>query len=879
MNKKIISGFLMFALAVFSMSSFVACKDYDEDSYDDLKARLNKEISLREALDIQVKALQEAIAKIKSCTCDPSQFATKEDLNNYATKGDLANYVTLEEYKKAYARIDSIAEALKNLTPGTGKDYDADIKKLYENDSLMLIKMNEINSWIVYVQNLAKQDSIRIDDLSGIVSGWGTTITELYTRVDSLIQALKHQKPQKDTIYISGGGCDSLCEAKIAKAQYTADSALTVAERALLLAVSNSSRIAALENYVNTLATKGELANEIRWLNQRIDNLLDQMVTGIIIQGTESPVIGYFNTPLDVRSQILAAYYGEVTSTVHFPSGTTGDYIDPSMIWTERQANVMGINPKLAEGNTDLNDRFVSQKNGKDQGNAGTLYLTLNPAEVDFEGKQLTLENSKGDAAAITLEALKKSDRELTFGYTRAANNGFYEAAATLTKENIDDAKMKIDYTTLESEAKAIIKEKSKASVLNFGVALINSMQDVMPAYAVKATWTSPYNTYYYTTKDYNVYSQYGIAATAIKPLSFAFLKDFNAKFPGEQRIQNLFDQIMNKINININLNLPDFSKYTGTIVFKDITLPTIDDNTFRITYYKKYTAEDLAGFGELYGDASETQLFFLVTNVKDGRYALVSTAADGSAQQLYIYDPTTKTYHLATAAEQAAWGAIEFELEVSVDINKTPEIKATLQDIVNKLNEQFGASSDLATTITNLLNDVASLGNIDTKINQAISDAKDDIKSVINSYITKVYNKLNYWIQTVPNKALQPTLMAVNNKNKAGILSQSLYLPTKASSALTLIPTSYTLETLAPAYKKFVAVTDVFDATTKAALPLADAQAKAAAANSGNNMMKVIDSEKSCTLSGEVGYIYEVTYSAVDYHGKVVNKQFYVQF
>ena len=83
----------------------------------------------------------------------------------------------------------------------------------------------------------------------------------------------------------------------------------------------------------------------------------------------------------------------------------------------------------------------------------------------------------------------------------------------------------------------------------------------------------------------------------------------------------------------------------------------------------------------------------------------------------------------------------------------------------------------------------------------------------------------------------------------------------------------------LAPAYKKFVAVTDVFDATTKAALPLADAKAKAATANGGNNMMKVIDSDKSCTLAGEVGYIYEVTYSAVDYHGKVVNKRFYVQF
>ena len=839
MNKKIISGFLMFALAVFSMSSFVACKDYDEDSYDDLKARLNKEISLREALQNQVNALDAAIKQIKSCNCDPSKYASKD------------------EFDKAMKRIDSIADALSKIKPvDPGKDYDADIKKLYENDSLMVIKMNEINSWIVYVQNLAKQDSIRIDSLSGAISGWGNTITTLYTRVDSLIQALKHQKPQKDTIYISGGGCDSLCAAKIAKAQYTADSALLIAEKALVLAVHNANRIAALENYVNTLATKGALADEVRWLNQRIDNLLDQMVTGIIIQGTESPVIGYFNTPLDVRSQILAAYYGEVTSTVHFPSGTTGDYVDPSMIWTERQANVMGINPKNAEGNTDLNDRFVSQKNGKDQGNAGTLYLTLNPAEVDFEGKTLTLENSKGDAAAITLEALKKSDRELTFGYTRAANNGFYEAAATLTKDNIDAAKMKIDYTTLEEEAKAIIKEKSKSSVLNFGAALINSMEDVMPAYAVKATWRSPYNTYNYTSKDYNVYSQYGIAATAIKPLSYAFLKDFNAKFPGEQRVQNLFDQIMSKINIQINLGLPDFSKYQGAITFNDIDLSTV---TTSVTLHISYQLTD--------PETGKVQ-YFLVT---DGQY------------RYYMADETTPwVFNIDKGTWQTkstdGWNYVT-SVPITIDLTENVDLSTTLNQIVTQINNQFGANSQLAKTITDLLNDVASLGSIDDKINKAIADAKDDIKSVINSYITKVYNKLNGWIQTIPNKALQPTLMAVNSDNKAGILSQSLYLPTKANSSLTLIPTSYTLETLAPAYKKFVAVTDVFDATTKAALPLADAKAKAATANGGNNMMKVIDSEKSCTLAGEAGYIYEVTYSAVDYHGKVVNKRFYVQF
>ena len=219
------------------------------------------------------------------------------------------------------------------------------------------------------------------------------------------------------------------------------------------------------------------------------------------------------------------------------------------------------------------------------------------------------------------------------------------------------------------------------------------------------------------------------------------------------------------------------------------------------------------------------------------------------------------------------AFGTYEGDLEIEIDINKTPQIKSLLQDIIDSINAQFGASSDLATTITSLLNDVASLGSIDGKINKAINDAKTDIKNVISSYITAAYKKLNHWISVFPNKALQPTLLAVTGNNKAGILSQSFAMPTKASgTSLTLVPTTFTLETLAPAYKKFVAVTNVWKDGAEAPA------AKGKAAN-GTNMLKVIDSEKTCTLNGEAGYLYEVSYSAVDYHGKIVTKRFYVQF
>ena len=50
-------------------------------------------------------------------------------------------------------------------------------------------------------------------------------------------------------------------------------------------------------------------------------------------------------------------------------------------------------------------------------------------------------------------------------------------------------------------------------------------------------------------------------------------------------------------------------------------------------------------------------------------------------------------------------------------------------------------------------------------------------------------------------------------------------------------------------------------------------------AEHKGTNMFRVIDSEKTCKMSGQSGYVYEITYTAIDYHGKVMIKKFYVQF
>jgi hypothetical protein len=110
-------------------------------------------------------------------------------------------------------------------------------------------------------------------------------------------------------------------------------------------------------------------------------------------------------------------------------------------------------------------------------------------------------------------------------------------------------------------------------------------------------------------------------------------------------------------------------------------------------------------------------------------------------------------------------------------------------------------------------------------------------------------------------------------------------WMPKIKAGSLSFIPTSYTLELFAPAYKKFVAITDVFEYSVDAAgnrtvTRLAEADAKAEAdAATGSNMKQVFSGIKEITMTGKKNYMYEVSYVAVDYRGLSTANQFYVLF
>ena len=198
-----------------------------------------------------------------------------------------------------------------------------------------------------------------------------------------------------------------------------------------------------------------------------------------------------FSTPFGVNSNVLIAFFGEkATRHIFFPKGA-----DEPIVWK---------GDYLIEGT----------------GNAGKLYVTVNPSSANFTGKTLKLVSTTGNEAPVELTPLKASDTELKY-LTRGENtNAFYETYATIPVEKIAKAYFTwepTDMNAFKDQIKTLLKNRGKEDIADMLQALTNLIAgDDVPAYRLQAEWSDGNNNYY-------TYSPANIAAVAIKPLSYAF--------------------------------------------------------------------------------------------------------------------------------------------------------------------------------------------------------------------------------------------------------------------------------------------------------------------------------------------------------------------
>jgi len=581
-------------------------------------------------------------------------------------------------------------------------------------------------------------------------------------------------------------------------------------------------------------------------------------------------------------------------------------------------------------------DKSADQLLIGDEGNAGTVYVTINPNTTNFTDKMVTLENSQGVAAPVTLSPLQRTDHVKSFGWTRGADNGFYEAKATIGVEDIKSGRTKanVNFNNSVNEIKDIIldstdegvtklKNNWKAIVKDFVSDSYNSMSDILDANAVKATYTDYVNG---TATERSVYSEYNTAVTAIYPLTFNTGADFNFKnVPGfafvESKVSRVFDYVGTTIANAVKINAQDVvfesvsfdididaEEVISGVNFKvqmdtTFTLPKIlvfdTDKFYSADGSKDYSLSSItfdivsgaiAGIGSVTSSSEtvsykkgefkhyvETEIYYVskADNTKYNSYDEWAAAGKPDATEYAVQ--VVKQYNSETAVIDGIGIMTKDGSDYVIKLSVTEDLNPEAKKVVENLNKQITASTaslnDKLTQLNSVANNLNILLDDVRNINNKVNTAVDDVKDRVLSYIELVNDKMVGYINQF-YKAMQPVCFVEATDGLHQISQSYVNASWLKSSNLQLYPTTWNAELLAPAYKKFVAVTKAYKDDVNDA-------AEVTAVNANNDLLQVFDGagKNYVNINGlNKGYIYEITYMAVDFRGYIAARKYYVR-
>ncbi|MBR6141932.1 MAG: hypothetical protein IKQ37_09280 [Bacteroidaceae bacterium] len=488
--------------------------------------------------------------------------------------GKFDNYATKESLQSWFEKITNLETQMANL------DRDQLISELTEiitNDILDTTDPDGLGSQIQLIINQALRDSSYISEIADLVqplidtaeyndSVLTDSVKNHYADIVALTKRV--EALESSTVKIEDYKLDKESIWKQINTNETNISNLktTVKDITDNIIPGLQQDIKKLQNRMT--AAEGRLDNvekDIQQINKdvaAVQNQLAKQVTGIIIQGTKNPMFGTFNLPIDVQSNLLIAYYGVPFSSFEFPTDDTAPY----GVRSDQALTSDEINMLLGLGLEQYEHRANMPLLSSAEGNAGKVYMTINPNTADLEGLELSLVNTQDKESPIKLKPIRKSDEKLQFGYTRA-DNGFYEADAyvtnatvmtedngiPLTKEDIRTA-----FGGIKDKLTAILNRKAnEKGELQIGQIasdvynVINKMK--MDRTGLKCT---------YTTTDasgaeqkHSVYSEYNLGATFINPLSLDYGKDFDyVTMPGYETVENFINNLAQKVKDKVHV-------------------------------------------------------------------------------------------------------------------------------------------------------------------------------------------------------------------------------------------------------------------------------------------------------------------------------------
>ena len=736
-----------------------------------------------------------------------------------------------EKLKKETEKRESEDQVLKDLITSKATEI-----KNKADEALSLAKTNEskIGDLTGRVETLESQLSSLLA-LSSKVDGLDNEVQRLRTQFDSFRSCtcdfttlnqkyedlkLKQEEDRRRIIAIEQG--NTTLDEQIGRInttlngkvdQTTFDDLKRQVEANDAVVESNKTEIENLRNNFANYVERSYLTDNY-YTKAEVDNAIKNASTAL--EGKISALETRLTTQLN---SLFNAMANEVTGVIlnRFYSPILGSYKD--MMGTE--ARFLGAYYGYAEdnatiGNEDIQKEDLLLDDAKD--NAGSIGVYINPANKNFEGLKFKIVDSQGNVTPFIATATKNEKVE-HYGYTRAgAENttpNYYLLKISVDPNRLDELKTwtSADVESLKGVAQNILnKLKNRNNNLNLteiANTLYKTFNNRLTEYhlALEQELTDG------TNKDLNVtIADKDFAATVIKPLSYKFLSGGI------------------KYDIKDIPTLESKGLYIKTDNLKWSNLGHIDDMTQKIPIEIP--------------DASSMTV--------DGNR--VKIEADG-----------------AIIWRQDAHGN-----EIKTDINDLTGVKVTVNDVkfladairynntttvitVTVSMEQFNNMiDDINRQVGNMLGTVENLAN---KVNKFESAIDGNFINRVNSYI----HKCNYWLDNA-NKFLQPAMFATDGNNWVKlptIASGATYVKmTNGKANVLLLPTSYTLEYLAPAYKKYITVKDPSGATV-----------------TGENIGKVISGNihKAGFTATKEG-VYTITYDAVDYTGGDAHKTFFIK-
>lgn len=801
MKRQVTSILLFSALLMGGASTFVSCKDTESDALYDSNGKV------AEVIAKQAKDISELAGKLAQETKD------RKDADQVFT--DFINGKAVEIKNTADNAWAQAQENKTNIGENTAKISE------------LTTKIKGLETQLDELLKLAK----RVKDLEGKVETLENQFKDFksctcdFTELERQYNELRNQqeldrariKAIEDGKTTLDQELDRINTTLNGKVDQTTFEQLKVkVENNQQTVDTYKEQVKNLENKFADYVEKSYLTNNY-YTKADVDNAITNASNALETQ------ISDLETKLTTQlNKLFNAMANEVTGIVvnRFYSPILGSYKD--MMGTE--ARFLGAYYGYAVDNASIGNEEIYADNDEPllddaKDNAGTIGVYINPANKDFSGLTFKIVDSQGNVTPFIATATK-NDKVEHYGYTRAGSENttpnYYLLKVSVDPNRLNEIKTwtSEDVEALKGVAQNVLnKLKDRNNNLNLteiANTLYKTFNNRLTEYhlALEQELTDG------TNKSLNVtIADKDFAATVIKPLSYNFLSG--------------------GINYDIK-DIPTLESkglYIKTDNLKWSSLGHIDDMTQEI----EIEVPD-ASTMTIDGNKVEITATGAIVWTKDQYgHEVKNNINDLKGVDVNVNGITFKS------------GAIKYN-------NKTQVVSVTVSmaqfnNMIDQINSQVG----------NMLGTVTDLAN---KVNGFVSNIDGNFINRVNSFI----HKCNYYLDNA-NKFLQPTMFATDGNNWVKlptIASGATYVKmTNGKANVLLLPTSYTLEYIAPAYKKYITVKDPSGNTV-----------------TGENIGKVISGNiRKAGFTATKEGVYTITYDAVDYTGgKPKTKTFFIK-